>query len=288
MADQARSEQRPLTRRHLRGVVARHEHTVIVRVLRRMRAIDGYDRALALSAQAFVALVPMIVVVSALLPLGFRESQGPAMVAGLGLSGDAASAMSVLVRDPPGIGTTAVLGTVLLVLSVLGFTRALQRTYMAAWELPRTGLRGWGHGLAAAAFLMVGLVALALIGPAVVLLDEHLVVQVLVHAVAATLLWWPVQRVLFGGRIAWRDLLPGAALTGVGQALVVAASAVYLPVALSRDASRYGLLGVAVALLSWLVLLGLLLVLSAVLGAELARRSVPTDPSSTAADAPRD
>jgi membrane protein len=142
--------------------------------------------------------------------------------------------------------------------------------------------------LAAAAFLITGLVALALVGPALVLLDGHLVVELVLHAAAATLLWWPVQRVLLGGRIPWRALLPGAALMGVGQAVVVAVSALYLPVALSRDASRYGLLGVAVALLSWLVVLGLLLVLSAVLGAELARRPAASEGSSSPAGTRRD
>ncbi|MFC5063756.1 YhjD/YihY/BrkB family envelope integrity protein [Actinomycetospora atypica] len=262
----------PDSGRGLAAVVARHEGALVLRVLRRMRAIDGYDRALALSAQAFVALVPLIVVVSALLPAGVRESTGAAVVDGAGLPTDAAAALSLLVREPPGADATTVLGGVLLVMAVLGFTRALQRTYVSAYRLPRTGLRGWVHGLAAAGVLGVGLIALALVGSASAVLDGHLAVELVVHAVAATLLWWPVQSVLLGGRIAWRALLPGAALTGVGQAVVVAVSATYLPAALSREASRYGLLGVAVALLSWLVVLGLLLVLSAVLGAELAER----------------
>ena len=79
------------------AVIARHEQTVVVRVLRRMKAVDGYDRALARSAQAFVALVPLVVLVSALLPAGARESEAT-VAARLGLSGDAASAVSVLVR----------------------------------------------------------------------------------------------------------------------------------------------------------------------------------------------
>ena len=272
----------------MRDVVTRYEQTVVLRVLLRMKAIDGYDRALALSAQAFVALVPMVVVLSALLPDGARESEGSAVVAGLGLSGDAESAMSALVREPPGVETITVLGGVLLVLAVLGFTRALQRTYASAWELPRTGLRGWGHGLAAAVLLVAAPIALFLLGRVLVLLGGHPVLEVVVHTVVAVLLWWAVQRLLLGGRIPWRALLPGAVLTGVGQGVVLAVSTLYLPAALSREASRYGLLGVAVALLSWLVVLGLLLVLSAVLGAELARDpTVPEDPS-TVASAPRD
>jgi membrane protein len=47
----------------------------------------------------------------------------------------------------------------------------------------------------------------------------------------------------------------------------------YLPVAIGHEADRYGLFGIAIALLSWLVVLGLLLVISAVLSAELTRNS---------------
>jgi membrane protein len=65
--------------------------------------------------------------------------------------------------------------------------------------------------------------------------------------------------------------LPGAALTGAGQAGAILVSGLYLPIAISHEAERYGLVGVAIALLSWLVVFGLLLVVSAVLSAELAR-----------------
>jgi membrane protein len=116
----------------LGALVERHEGTLVMRVFRRMVAINGYDRALALSAQAFVGLVPMLVIVTALVPDPVRTSTGPALIAAPGLSGDAAAATAALVREPPGAETITILGGVLLVVSVLGFTRALQRTYLAA------------------------------------------------------------------------------------------------------------------------------------------------------------
>jgi membrane protein len=38
-----------------------------IRVVRRYLAVSGYDRALALACQAFVALVPMLIVIAATL-----------------------------------------------------------------------------------------------------------------------------------------------------------------------------------------------------------------------------
>jgi membrane protein len=262
--------------RRLGALVERHEGTLVLRVFRRMIAINGYDRALALSAQAFVGVIPMLVIVSALLPDPIRRSTGPALLASLGLSGDAAAALSALAHPPPGVETITVLGGVLLVLSVLGFTRALQRTYLAAWGLPSSGLRGYALGLLSSVALVCGLAAIVVLGPAVSALDDHVLLKLVINAVAAILLWWPVQRVLLGSATSWRALFPGAVLNGVGQALVFTLSGLYMPAVISHEAAEYGLVGIAVAVVSWLVIVGLLLVLSAVFGAELARE--PTGP----------
>jgi membrane protein len=263
------------TRRRVGVVVARHEHALVLRVWRRMMAINGYDRALALAAQAFAGLIPVLVAVSA--PRPIRTSVGPAVIAALGLTGDAASALTTLVTRPPAVQPLTIVGGALLVLSVLGFTRALQRTYVSAWELPPSGLRGLGRGFLAAAALILVFAALAAVGPLLAALDGHVVVALIVNAVVATLLWWPVLRILVGGRVGWRALLPGAALNGCGQAVVFGLSATYLPPAISGAAAEYGLIGVAVPVISWLVVLGWLLVLSAVLGAELVRGGAEGD-----------
>jgi len=61
-------------------------------------------------------------------------------------------------------------------------------------------------------------------------------------------------------------------VTGVGLGLVVAVCGIYLPVSAAHEAARYGAVGVAVAFVSWLVVLGLLLVVAAVVSAELPAR----------------
>jgi membrane protein len=216
----------------------------------------------------------MLVVISALVPDPIRQTAGPALVADLGLSGDAATAMAALVHHPPGVQTITILGGVLLVVSVLGFTRALQRTYLAAWGLPSTGLRGYARGLLSSAALIGGFAALLLLGPVLAAFENYVVIQLLINAVVATLLWWPVQWVLLSGRAHWKKLLPGAVLNGAGQALVLAASGFYMPAVIAHEAAKYGLIGIAVAVVSWLVILGLLPVLSAIFSAELAQEPI--------------
>jgi membrane protein len=248
-----------------------YHDSLVLRVPQRMMAIGGYDRALALSAQAFVALIPMLIVVAALAPVAFQGPYGQALLVGYGISGQAAESVAVLFDHPPAAESLTVVSVALLVITVLGFIRALQRTYLAAWELPKQGIRGLGYGLLASITLVSEFTLLTLLGPALTVFLGSLLIRLTVQALAATVLWWPVQYLLLGGRVGWRALLPGAALTGAGQAGAILVSGLYLPIAISHEAERYGLVGVAIALLSWLVVFGLLLVVSAVLSAELAR-----------------
>ena len=260
----------------VRGLLARYQDSLPMRVSRTMIAIGGYDRALALSSQAFGALVPMILLLSL---TADDQSRAAAVVAGgLGLSASAADALTGLVTQPPPSTGLTVIGAVLLVVSVFGFIRSLQRTFAAIWNLPSSGVRGyWRSGLASVT-LVVEFALLVLLAPVLGVLLGSVVLGLVVHTVAATLLWWPIQWVLLDGRVGWRRLLPGALITGLGQAVLVLASSIYLPIAVSHSTARLGVVGIAVALLSWLVFLGVLLVVSAVTGAELVQRPDKSEP----------
>jgi len=84
--------------------------------------------------------------------------------------------------------------------------------------------------------------------------------------------------------VSWRHLFPGSVVLGAGQVVVAAVSGVYLQWAIQDQAHRYGLIGVSFVLVSWLIVLGLLLVGGAVVSAEMAhdpprlRRSAPVSP----------
>jgi len=195
---------------------------------------------------------------------------------GFGLSGQAAASVMVLFDHPPRVESVTVLGVALLVVTVLGFIRSLQRTYLAAWELPPQGIRGLGHGLLASAALIGEFALFTLLGPVRAVLVDSLAIRLTVQALAATVLWLPVVYLLLGGRVGFRALLPGAALTGAGQSVAIVVAGLHLSIAIGHEADRYGLFGIAIALLSWLVVLGLLLVVSAVLSAELTRNPYDT------------
>ena len=265
----------------VQAFVAWYQGTLAARVTRRMIALSGYDRALALAAQAFVALFPMLLGLAAIVPADRRAA---VVAAGLGISSQAAAELSDALDAPAPTQSLTILGAVLLVVSVLGFARSLQRTYLAAWDLPSTGLRGYGMGLFAAAAIVGEFALIGAVGPALSHISDSLPLGLGVRLVVACLAWCPVQRVLLGGRVGWRELAPGAVITGVGQALLIFASSLAVPLMFNHETSRYGIAGVGVALVSWLVVLGWLLVVAAVLGAEFGRAVPPQ--ARVAADLP--
>ena len=212
-----------------------------MRVAVRYVAISGYDRALALATQGFVALVPMLIVVASALPSGSKAAAEGLVIDRIRLSGSAAADVQEL----------------------------LQRTYQAAWDLPTLGLWGYVRALLGAAALIGEIILFILVGLVLEGFPGAELLAALARLVLCVLLWWPVQRLLLGNRVGWRQLLPGAVIAGVGQVLVLTLSGIYLQLAIESQAQRYGLIGVAFVLVSWMIVLGLLLVLAAVLGALL-------------------
>jgi membrane protein len=201
--------------------------------------------------------VPLVLVVAAWAPRDLREHAGRWLVAGLGLDDATAATVRELVARPPdATEPVTVVGLALLVGSVLGFARSLQRTVEAAWDLPRSGLRGYGAGLLGAAVFVGDVVALVFLAELAGSMPSNTAVVTGVRAVAGTLVWWPLLRLLVGGRVGWRDLLPGAVVAGVGQAAVMAlASLVLRPILISQP-HRFGAIGVAFAMVTALTVLG--------------------------------
>lgn len=69
----------------------------------------------------------------------------------------------------------------------------------------------------------------------------------------------------------WRRLVPGAAVTAVLVSLFVVASAIYVPILMTWSSNKYGLIGVALSLQSWLVVMGFVVVAGASVGGVITR-----------------
>jgi membrane protein len=70
----------------------------------------------------------------------------------------------------------------------------------------------------------------------------------------------------------WHFLVPADVITALGMSALGAATVIWMPHAVSDSAGRFGVIGIAFALLSWLVVAGFVLVGSATARAVIAER----------------
>lgn len=236
--------------------------------LERLIAVQAADRAVAIGAQAFGALIPLLIVYSAVVPVVDSRDFATSLIERMGLKGSAAQSMRDVLVPPTGVagGVTAI-SFVLVVVSALALARAMQRLYEVSYELPASGLRGTPWHL-----LWIALIPI------------YLTLRPLVSGLAGG--WWQIAGslllgagawlatpyILLGRRLNWRQLVPGAVFTSLGMTALGGVSLIYLPHSVSSSARHYGAIGVAFSLLSWLVLVGFVLVGTATAGAVTLKR----------------
>jgi membrane protein len=246
---------------------------------------------MAVASQAFTALIPLLLLASTLAPANDRDLVARALIHKFGLTGGSADAVGQLFASP-GQGSVGVLSVVLLVFSGVSLTRRLQRLYLQAWRLePRAGVRGsLNAALGLSALLVeIGLfyVARSLVGA----LPLDWVLGAPVTVLASLVLWTSVPWLLLDRRLPWRRLLPGGVLAAAGSAVYGIATSIYMPRLIAGYSSRYGLFGVTLALVGWLLCISLIVLVATLVAAEFDRAPEPWAQRLRAAlrvDGPRD
>ena len=84
--------------------------------------------------------------------------------------------------------------------------------------------------------------------------------------VVLTGFWWFTSWFLLAGRISWRDLFPAAVATAVFWLGMEAVFSVIFSGMVTSYDSKYGPIGVVFALMSWLIAIGVVIILGAVAG----------------------
>jgi membrane protein len=225
--------------------------------------LQGFDRGVALAGQAFTALIPLLIVYGAVTSKASGRDFADHLVDAFDLTGAAAANVRQAFAPSTEVESSiSVLGAVILVFSALSFTRALQRLYQLAWDQGSLGMRAAKWGL----IWLAVVVATVTVRP-LLLAAVHGVTRVVCSVAVAGLVWLITPYVLLGRRVSWRRLAPTAVLTGVGMTGLALASAVWMPHSVATSAGQFGTIGIAFALLSWLVGYGVVLVVTAAGGA---------------------
>jgi membrane protein len=77
--------------------------------------------------------------------------------------------------------------------------------------------------------------------------------------------WWTMH-FLLAGRVPWRKLLPSAVITGVFFGGLGVFSRFYFSGTIISDSKTYGTIGAVLAIMTWLIAIGAVIILGAVAG----------------------
>jgi membrane protein len=232
--------------------------------LRRFIHIEGAQQATVIAAQAFTSLIPFLVVASAFGP--GDEDIADRIVERFGLDGDAARSVRQLFNSSGEVESAVTwVSIVILTLATLSFTRAMQRMFQRAYGATPAGPRDMWRGLV----WLAGFAAwITISSPLREALEDvgGLLVALTLSGLTGLALWLWTPAILLGIPD-WRRLLPGAIVSGILGALAGVASGIYIPILLKWSADKYGLIGIAFSMQSWLLVMAFVVVVGAVVGA---------------------
>lgn len=234
-------------------------------------ARQGMLLASAIAFRLFFWVLPVVLLgVSLLSGLG-RSEVDVAVTEATGISGAArAEVLQALSQGGRSWWVLAIISLFGVLWTTMLLRRALVLVNAHLWGA--TFIRARPRQLIVSALFFIGLVAILAFGArAVAHLDGlflgGFLVTLVAQAAIAGACWLAVMWQLPDRRSHWTDLVPGAVLFGVGLALMHLVSRVYLPARFEHSSALYGSLGIAAAILVWLLLFGQLVVWSAVVNA---------------------
>ncbi len=241
----------------------------VLRALKRFQRVAGFDRSIALASSALTTMIPLVIVIGAILPRVDGSDAAKRIIDRYHLTGGGAEAVTNMLSPAAGTSTdVSVIGTLLVVIAVLSFSRAMQRLFEQTWELRPLSVRNTFNDLIWIVGLMSYVVVSGWIHGAVDHTRLGIGANLVVMPVSAVFLVWSGW-VLSAHRIAWKSLLPFASMGAALLAIYLTAAAVYMPHLFSSYATRYGAIGAVLAMISALFCVMVVVVVSAAVGREV-------------------
>ncbi|NYI38126.1 hypothetical protein [Aeromicrobium tamlense] len=230
--------------------------------------IEFIDRCMLIAAQGLLALIPVLVVLSAFLPqLSDAAVRVFATAAGVGAEGTAVIGGEVSLDQ---VRTqTGVIGLLITIFSASSFARAIQRMYESVWGIGHIGgVSGFRRCLTWLIGWLVTLQFVAALRTLIRGIDGGLgdAIGFGLQCVILSAIWWVTAWMLLFGRVSWASLALGAWLTGCLGVLYNRISARVMPIYVDANADQFGTLGVILAVTTWLIGFAGVMVASALVG----------------------
>jgi membrane protein len=242
-------------------------------VWRRLDTMDFINRGMVFAATLLLCLFPFLIVVSALAGRPVVKS----LTRHTGLNSQAAADIGHLFASPAATASAAA-GTASMVFFVFGgiaAAAALQEIYEQAFDLPHRRIKDLPYRLAWLAVLMGASLLTGWAWPGLRHAGGPALLAV-AGLVWATGFWWLTMRILLADRICWRALFPAACATGVLYVAMQTVFSLFFSAIVISNEHTYGPIGTIFALLSYLIAIGVVVILGAVAGRAWHERSVPS------------
>ena len=250
---------------------------IALEVQQRFGELNGNNLAAAVTLQAFIAVFPLLVIAVSI--AGFVSAGGTdvagSIVERLGLTGVAEETFVNAVQtaeDSRRAGT--IVGFATLFWAALGLVSALQYGYDQVWQVQARGIKDKVVGLIWFLGFFAVAIASAVLGAILRLLPDVLAPLGILAGLGlnfAIFLW--TEKILPNRDVGWKPLVPGAIAAAIGFEALKLIAAYQVPQAIDRSSQLYGSIGIVLALLAFMLLLGRLLIYAATLNVVLFERS---------------
>lgn len=241
----------------------------------RLAALDIINRGMLFAGVLLVCFIPFMIVAQS---VAGRDAASN-LVRRFGLTGEAANAVGQVIASPSATSSAVSgLSWVFFLLSGFAGATAVQELYERAFDVEEQGLRTVPYRLA---WLLAIVGAGGLVEWAQPELDAvgGPVLIGLVAFVGATAFWWLSMWLLLARKLTWRELFPSALATGVCWLGMTIVFRLTMSDTMTSNYEKYGSIGVIFALMSFLIAIGVVIILGAVVGTVWRERhSAPASP----------
>ena len=246
-------------------------------VWRRLGAADTINQAFILAALLMLCVFPFLMLVAAVKGAEFVDN----VSRHLALSDAAAADVGTLFGPASAtLAATTVISAIWIVLASSGAASIIQDFYVKVFAVDLGGAKG--------VWRWPTWVAVAVTASSAVFTVSHWledapggsVLVVVVELAAHAAFWWWTLHFLLAGKKTWRYLLPAALATTLFWVGLRVASAVGFSPAMVSNEDKYGPIGVVFVLISWMIAVGVVIFLGAVVGVVWQERRAPGRPAS--------